>query len=306
MRRYYSTKAYKNLAFIGLGNMGFPMARNLLQKSKYNISVFDTDPHILQLAAREGARCAKSPVDAAMNSSYVVTMLPGNDQVRGVYKELTDSATIEKESIWIDCSTVDPTVSKEVSQLAEKKGASFLDAPVSGGVTGAAAGSLTFMVGGPVSKFELAKDDVLSWMGKNIAHCGELPGSGEVAKLCNNLILGISMCAVSEAMNLGVKLGVDAKVLSDIINTSSGRCWSSDTYNPYPGINPAVPSSNDYDGGFATSLMLKDLRLALEAAEKSNADTPVGIKVKEVYENLQASGLGNKDFSVIFKYLSSK
>lgn len=305
-RQFSSSNNKQNVAFIGLGNMGLPMMENLISKSNFNVSVFDMSETVLKKAAEKGATVSKCHVTASKDASYVVTMLPGNDPVLKVYKDISEAKSCASNSLWIDCSTVDPHVSKQVSEMASKYQNKFVDAPVSGGVGGATAGTLTFMVGGEESSFKEAKEKVLAFMGKNIVHCGSNPGSGEIAKLCNNMILGISMCAVSEALNLGTKLGVDPKVLSNIVNTSSGRCWSSDTYNPSPGVMENVPSSKDYEGGFATSLMLKDLKLALGVATKMNIPTPITDEVKQVYETLEKKELGNKDFSVVFKDLSMR
>lgn len=282
--------------------MGFPMMCNLISKSGFEVSVFDRNTEIMEKAKGVGATTVDTPQSAIDGSSYVVTMLPGNDHVLSTYTSLKDQTV--NGQVWIDCSTVSPETSTKVAELAEEKGADFLDAPVSGGVGGATNGTLTFMVGGKASVLEKAKKDVFDHMGANILHCGDKVGSGEVAKLCNNLILAISMTAVSEALSLGIKLGVDPKVLSAIINTSSGRCWSSDTYNPCPGVLPNVPSSNDYQGGFATDLMLKDLRLALEAAKSCNSKVKLGEKTEEMYSEISSKGLGDKDFSVMFQSLN--
>ncbi len=178
----------------------------------------------------------------------------------------------------------------------------LVDAPVSGGVGGAEAGTLTFMVGGADADFEAAKE-FLAKMGKNIVHCGA-PSTGQVAKICNNLVLGISMAAVSEAMNLGVKMGIDAEKLAGIINTSSGRCWSSDTYNPHPGVIPTAPSNRDYEGGFGTDLMLKDMGLAADAAKSVNAPLPTGAVAASLYSVMSNNGMGRKDFSAVYKLLA--
>lgn len=279
------------------------MVANLMNKSNMNVSVFDTNQEVLQLASRQGAFVTDSPMQAAADANYLITMLPGNKQVLDVYASIFQSETKMKPgAICIDCSTVDPSVSQTVQELAIKHGNEFLDAPVSGGVGGATTGSLTFMVGGKTQLFEEVKVELLSHMGGNIVHCGELAGSGEIAKLCNNLILGVSMAAVSEAMNLGRTLGVDPAVLAGVINSSSGRCWSSDTYNPCPGILPNVPSSKGYEGGFASALMLKDLKLACEAAEKSGASIPMGNRVEQLYTKLGEEGLGGKDFSIVYDF----
>lgn len=206
----------------------------------------------------------------------------------------------------IDSSTVNPAVSKQVWERAKAKNAAFVDAPVSGGVNGAKAGTLTFMVGGTLEDFEKAKPFLQS-MGKNIVHCGGV-GTGEVAKICNNLVLAISMIGVSEAMNLGIKMGMDRNVLAGIMNTSTARCWSSDSYNPAPGVLPNVPASNEYKGGFGASLMLKDLGLALDAAKDVGAPVPLGSASHALYQTLcqQEGELSKKDFSVVYKFLGGK
>jgi len=197
----------------------------------------------------------------------------------------------------IDSSTIDPHTAREVAVLAAQHGNPMADAPVSGGTGGAEAGTLTFMVGGDAGVFEKIAP-VLRHMGKNIVHCGE-SGTGQVAKICNNLLLGISMIGVSEAMNLGVALGIDAKVLAGIVNTSSGRCWSSDTYNPYPGVMENVPAARGYTGGFGADLMLKDLGLAVDAAKLSKQPVVLGALAQQLYQMFSAQGAGGQDFSAI-------
>lgn len=210
-----------------------------------------------------------------------------------------------KKSSWpyvILNSTIDPTATKSLQQGATEHGYKYVDAPVSGGIGGAEAGTLTFMVGGTDAAFS-SSSEVLQHMGKNIVHCGDA-GTGQVAKLCNNLLLGISMAGVSEAMHLGKVLGIDSKVLAHILNTSTGRCWSSDTYNPVPGVLENVPSSNEYKGGFATALMLKDLGLVTKAADDSSVQLPLGQKTQELYQDIVNNDLGDRDFSVVYQYLT--
>jgi len=203
----------------------------------------------------------------------------------------------------IDSSTIDPATSRNVNEEVTKKGATMVDAPVSGGVMAAEKGTLTFMVGATKEGFEKA-NEILKNMGKNIVHCGA-PGAGQVTKVCNNMVLAISMIGVSEAMNIGVKSGVDPKVLAGVINTSSGRCWSSDTYNPVPNVIPNVPSSRDYNGGFATDLMKKDLGLAVDAAAQVKAPIPMGSTAAQLYTILSNNNYGSKDFSSVYKFLST-
>lgn len=227
-------------------------------------------------------------------------MLPASKHVKDVYAKLIPNA--KQGTLFIDASTIDPQSSQQVNKDANAKHLVFLDAPVSGGVGGAEAGTLTFMVGATPDAFEKAKP-YLTLMGKNIVHCGD-NGMGQVAKICNNLILGISMTAVSEAMLLGTTLGMDAKKLAGIINTSSGRCWSSDTYNPYPGVMENVPASRGYTGGFAAPLMAKDVGLAVEAAKAAKVALPLGQKTQALYNDMSKhASLGNKDFSGMLEYL---
>jgi len=245
------------IGFVGLGHMGAPMALNLL-KAGHTLAVFDLSEAAMQSLADAGAQRAASPKAAASGAQCVVTMLPAAAHVRSVLSaEDGVLAGIGKGVTIIDSSTIDPASAREFAALAAAQGNIFVDAPVSGGTGGAAAGTLTFMVGGSAASYESVKP-VLSGMGKNIVHCGDT-GTGQVAKICNNLVLGITMAGVAEAMALGESLGIDPKVLGGIMNTSTGRCWSSDTYNPYPGLIETAPSSRGYTGGFGTDLMLKDL-----------------------------------------------
>jgi len=232
----------------------------------------------------------------------VITMLPSSPHVQEVYTGVNGILnTIKPNSLLIDTSTIDPSIAREVASKAAAANASLIDAPVSGGVGGAQAGTLTFMVGGDKESFERAKI-ILQCMGKNIVHCGG-SGNGQVVKVCNNLVLAISMIRVSEAMNLGMSLGMDAKVLAGIFNTSSARCWSSDTYNPVPGVMENVPAARGYSGGFGVDLMAKDVGLAIAAAIKTKAPLPLGSQALQVYNMISNHGYGNKDFSSIFEFL---
>jgi 3-hydroxyisobutyrate dehydrogenase len=287
------------IAFIGLGNMGSPMAHNLL-KGGHTLTVYDLNQQAVQLMVDSGARAANSPGEAVKDVDYVVTMLPTAAHVRnvlsgpeGILANVSPGATI------IDSSTIDPASVKEFASLAATQGNLFVDAPVSGGTGGAAAGTLTFMVGGESAAFAKVRP-VLEAMGKNIVHCGDV-GTGQVAKICNNLVLGITMAGVSEAMSLGAALGIDPKTLSGILNTSTGRCWSSDSYNPYPGVIAAVPASKGYVGGFGTDLMLKDLALAAEAARSVRQPVFMGALAQQLYQTLSAGGDGRLDFSAVIK-----
>ena len=285
------------IAFIGLGHMGGLMARNLV-KAGQSLVVYDVvQAHSAALAAH-GAEAAAGIRDACATAELVITMLPSSPHVRSVYLGADGIlAAVPTGVPLVDCSTIDPHTAREVAAAAAAQGNPMADAPVSGGTGGAEAGTLTFMVGAAAGLFERI-GPVLSAMGKNIVHCGE-SGNGQVAKICNNLLLGISMIGVAEAMNLGVALGIDATVLAGIINTSSGRCWSSDTYNPYPGVLPNVPASRAYRGGFATDLMLKDLGLAADAARQAKQPVVLGAAAQQLYQLWSARGAGGLDFSAI-------
>jgi len=302
--RRFST-ATPTVGFIGLGNMGGHMAANLL-KAGYQLIAFDLNPESCNRAASRGAKIVTNLPELASQCGVIVTMLPSSPHVRKVYCDEASSLLyhIKPNTLLIDSSTIDPLAARSVHAEAAKKSAQMVDAPVSGGVGGAEAGTLTFMVGGTLQAFTAAQP-ILSKMGKNIVHCGAA-GNGQVAKICNNLLLGISMIGVSESMNLGVKLGIDPKLLAGIINTSSGRCWSSDTYNPVPGVMPSVPASRNYDGGFGVDLMKKDLALAVGVSKAANTPLHLGGHALDVYTQLSQLGLGLKDFSVVYDNLSKQ
>jgi 3-hydroxyisobutyrate dehydrogenase len=289
-----------NIGFIGLGNMGGPMALNLL-KAGHTLEVFDLVPASVQRLTEAGAHALASPADIARSGvELIITMLPAARHVKAVYLgEDGLLAHVAPGVRLIDSSTIDPMTAREVAAAAAKQGNPMLDAPVSGGTGGAAAGTLTFMVGGSAADFEQAHP-VLATMGKNIVHCGAA-GNGQVAKVANNMLLGISMIGVAEAMNLGVALGMDAKVLAGVINTSSGRCWSSDTYNPFPGVLDNAPAARGYSGGFGTDLMLKDLGLATEAAKQAQQPVMLGALAQQLYQSFSGQGHGELDFSAIIK-----
>ena len=285
------------IAFIGLGNMGAPMARNLI-KAGHQLNLFDLNKTVLAELAELGGQISSSPRDAAQQSDMVITMLPAAAHVRGVYlSEDGVLAGVRKGTPVVDCSTIDPQTARDVSVAAAKQGVDLADAPVSGGTGGAAAGTLTFMVGASDELFATLQP-VLAQMGRNIVHCGAV-GTGQIAKICNNLLLGISMVGVSEAMALGNALGIDTKVLAGIINSSTGRCWSSDTYNPWPGIIETAPASRGYTGGFGAELMLKDLGLATEAARQAHQPVILGAVAQQLYQAMSLRGEGGKDFSAI-------
>jgi 3-hydroxyisobutyrate dehydrogenase len=289
------------IAFIGLGNMGGPMARNLV-KAGHALTVFDVVQRNVDSLTAVGAAAATSAQHAVSQAELVVTMLPSAPHVKSVY--LGDGGVLAGVAAGvplIDSSTIDPHTAREVAAAAARHGNPMADAPVSGGTGGAEAGTLTFMVGAEPSLFEKIRP-VLANMGKNIAHCGGA-GTGQVAKICNNMLLGISMIGVAEAMNLGASLGIDPKVLAGIINTSSGRCWSSDTYNPYPGVMDNVPAARGYTGGFGSDLMLKDLGLATDAAKQAKQSVSMGALAQQLYQLWSAQGGGAQDFSAIINLL---
>lgn len=287
-----------HIGFLGLGNMGGPMARNLL-KAGHQVSVFDLSAAAVSALVEAGAQEATSPAAVARSGvEAVITMLPAAAHVRQVYTgEDGLLANLPAGVLLIDSSTIDPMSAREVAAAAAKNGNPMVDAPVSGGTVGAAAGTLTFMVGGSAEHFAQAQP-ILAAMGKNIVHCGD-SGNGQVAKVANNMLLGISMIGVAEAMALGVSLGMDAKVLAGIINTSSGRCWASEINNPFPGVLENTPASRGYSGGFGTDLMLKDLGLASEAAKQMRQPVILGAMAQQLYQAFSLQGNGGLDFSAI-------
>jgi len=292
------------VGFIGLGNMGGHMAKNLMKKG-YPVIVYDVNRDNVKSATEAGAETAGSPAEVASGVDKLVSMLPASAHVRQVYTgENGVFSSIKKGSLMMDCSTIDPSVSQEMAKISDEKGTYFVDAPVSGGVNAARDAILTFMVGGTEEAFNMA-NEYLSCMGKNVVHCGAV-GTGQAAKICNNMLLGISMIGTSETMNLGMQLGLDPKLLAKILNMSSGRCWSSEVYNPVPGVLPGVPSSNDYKGGFGTALMTKDLGLAQNAATSTMTPTPLGSLAHQIYRTMTNHGFGTKDFSSAFMFLQEQ
>lgn len=304
-RRWFSGEAKETVGFIGLGNMGNHMANNLA-KAGFPLVLFDvSESSLSKFKGKNNVTIAKDPKQVASLSKQIVTMLPANQHVQQVYTGDDGLfAATQPGSLFLDASTIDPGLAREVATKAKAHKSHFMDAPVSGGVLGAEAGTLTFMVGGDQEPFPRAKQ-LLSYMGKNIVHCGG-SGNGQVVKLCNNLVLAISMIGVSEAMNLGTKLGMDAKLLASIFNTSTARCWSSDSYNPVPGVMENVPASRGYTGGFGVDLMAKDLGLAIGAAAKEKIPLPLGGQALQLYNLLSSQGFGGKDFSSVFEFLSTK
>lgn len=289
----------KKIAFIGLGNMGAPMAKNLL-KAGHALKVYDLSTAAVQSVAEAGATAAESARDCVAAVEIVISMLPASRHVEGLY--LGDDGLLQHlaaGTLVIECSTIAPESARKVAAAARERGIRMIDAPVSGGTGGAAAGTLTFIVGGAAEDVDAARP-VLENMGRNIFHAGD-SGAGQVAKICNNMLLGILMAGTSEALSLGVANGLDPKVLSDIIAKSSGRNWATELYNPWPGVMPDVPASKGYAGGFGVDLMLKDLGLAAEAALQSGASTPLGELARNLYSLHSAAGNGGLDFSSIVR-----
>ena len=289
------------IGFIGLGNMGGPMARNLL-KAGHRVKAFDLQPGLTAKAIEAGAAAARSPAEAASEVEAVVTMLPAGQHVRTVY--LGEGRVLESAApgtLLIDSSTIDVETARAVGAAAAAAGCPMVDAPVSGGTAGAEAATLTFMVGGPEAAFAAARP-ILEAMGKTIVHAGG-PGNGQAAKICNNMILGISMIAVGEAFILAEKLGLDHQKLFDISSKSSGQCWSLTSYCPVPGPVPSSPANRDYRPGFTAEMMLKDLRLSQEAAAKTGATTPLGEAATTLYRRYAEAGNGGSDFSGIIRML---
>lgn len=292
------------VAFYGLGNMGGPMASNLL-KAGYQVCVYDLFPEAVDKLVEEGATTADSALSVAENADIVVSMLPAGKHVKSLYIEENGLIGVLKQgALVIDSSTIDAESAQITAKTLAEKGIGFIDAPVSGGVAGAAAGTLSFMIGGTQSSFEKAKP-LLDVMGKNIFHAGEV-GAGQIAKVCNNMLLSVLMVGTSEALQLGIANGLDPKVLSEIMSKSSGSNWTLDVYNPCPDVMESVPSSNDYNGGFMTDLMVKDLGLAMDTAVSSGASTPMGALTRSLYSMHQQAGNGKRDFSSIFTAFERK
>lgn len=287
------------IAFIGLGNMGGGMAANLA-KAGHDVAAFDISEDALNTAKANGCRIAASGVDAVKGAEAVVTMLPAGKHVRAVYADdVFDNA--DAGTLLLDCSTIDVGTARSVAEEAAAKGLLMVDAPVSGGIAAAAGGTLTFMVGGTDRAFERAQP-ILDVMGQAVIHAGEA-GAGQAAKICNNMLLGATMIATCETFNLAQSLGLDPQTFFDISSKASGQSWSMTSYCPVPGVGPETPADNGYEGGFAAPLMLKDLKLAMEAADEANMRTPMGAKARALYEQYVKHGGEKKDFSGIIKYL---
>jgi 3-hydroxyisobutyrate dehydrogenase len=288
----------QTIGFIGLGHMGGSMAANLAAKG-FAVRAFDLSEEALVKAVEAGCTGVTSAADAASGADAVVTMLPAGKHVREVY----ESALLEtpRETLLIDCSTIDVATAKQVAQMAADRGLVAVDAPVSGGIAAANAGTLTFMVGGSEEAFARARP-ILAAMGKAVIHAGT-NGAGQSAKVCNNMILAATMVATGEAFALAEKLGLAADKFYDIASVSTGQSWSMTSYCPVPGVGPDSPADRNYQGGFASALMLKDLKLAQEAAASADADTPMSSRARELYEAFVEAGNGSLDFSAIIKTL---
>jgi 3-hydroxyisobutyrate dehydrogenase len=291
------------ILFVGLGNMGLPMAINLA-RAGFSVTGFDIAASSMAAFSEHGA-LATSVAEAAGQADVVITMLPAGRHVAEVYLgEAGILAHAAAGTLLIDCSTIDVDTARQVGAASASRGLDMLDAPVSGGVGGASAATLTFMVGGPTAAFERAQI-VLAAMGKTIVHTGD-SGAGQAAKICNNMILGISMIGVGEAFALADKLGLDHQKLFDVASKSSGQCWALTSYCPVPGPVPASPANRDWQPGFASVLMLKDLTLAQQAATSSGAATPLGAEAARIYSEMVADGDGARDFSYAYRWLAGK
>ena len=289
------------VAFIGLGNMGAPMSLHLI-RAGHDVVAYDIQPAAMQAIVSQGARGAASAAAAVSTAEVVISMLPASAHVEDVY--LGSGAVLDhaqSEALLVDCSTIAPETSRKVAAAAAQRGFEMLDAPVSGGVGGAVAGTLTFIVGGPATALERGQP-LLALMGKHIFHAGA-SGAGQVAKICNNLALGIAMIGTCEALQLGVANHLDPKVLSAIMQQSSGGNWVLNVYNPYPGVMENVPAARGYEGGFVVDLMVKDLGLALETAQQTGVTTPLGGIARSLYALHSAHGAGRLDFSSILQFL---
>jgi 3-hydroxyisobutyrate dehydrogenase len=285
------------IGFIGLGNMGGPMAKNLLNAG-HQVQVFDLVEASMASVVAEGGTASKSAADAVRGADLVISMLPASKHVEALY--LGDAGLItqlDADTLIIDCSTIAPESARKVAAAAAEAGFDMIDAPVSGGVGGAVGGTLTFMVGGSSKALDIARP-LLEIMGKNIFHAGDA-GAGQVAKVCNNMLLAVLMTGTAEALQLGVNNGLDPAVLSEIMQKSSGGNWALEVYNPFPGVMPSAPASNDYAGGFLVDLMIKDLGLAMASALETGSSTPMGALARNLYVTHGAKGNGQIDFSSI-------
>ena len=291
------------IAFIGLGNMGGPMAKNLVSAGNQVVG-FDLVEAAILDAKKNGIDIVKNAPSTTIGAEILISMLPASEHVESLYLKEGLLKDIDPSTLIIDCSTIAPETSRKVAKEADKLGLSMIDAPVSGGVAGAKAATLTFIVGGRKESLDKAKP-VLEKMGKSIFHAGD-SGSGQVAKICNNMLLAIHMCGTAESIALGVKNGLNPEVLSEIMRKSSGGNWSLEVYNPYPGVMKEVPANRGYEGGFLNKLMFKDLGLAQEASESSNSRTPMGDLARELYQKMIEDGFEDLDFSSIQKLYLEK
>jgi len=291
------------IGFIGLGNMGGPMARNLINAG-HTLKVYDLSEDAVSFVVQSGARAAESVKDAASGVEFVVTMLPVGNNVRDVYMNDGAIASADPGTVMIDSSTIDVESAQAAHAAANEAGFTMLDAPVSGGVIGADAATLTFMCGGDLASFEKARP-ILEGMGRNIVHCGG-PGLGQVTKICNNMLAGINALAAAEAMVMGERLGVSRETLYNVISTSTGRSFLFENSNPMPGVVPTSPSSNDFKPGFMAKLMLKDLRLSQAAAQAAGTSTPLGAAATAAFQQLIEQGFGDDDTASIIKVIDPK
>jgi len=287
------------VAFIGLGHMGGGMAPNL-SKAGHEVRAFDLSQEALAHAVEHGCKRAKSAADACKDADAVVTMLPAGKHVAEVFRTSVFGAA-PKKAILMDCSTIDVATAKTVEAEAQAAGYTMVDAPVSGGIAAAEGGTLTFMVGGSEKGFRQARE-YLEKMGKAVIHAGG-PGAGQAAKICNNMLLGATMAATCEAFVLAEKLGLDPQTFFDISSKASGQSWSMTSYCPVPGVGPETPADREYEGGFAAALMLKDLKLAMDAAQEAGAYTPMGGEAEDLYQRFVDLGGGTKDFSALIKMI---
>lgn len=294
----------KNVGFIGLGNMGVHMASNLVKKG-YKVRGFDASQTAINLAAESGVEGSADIAHTVSSAAFVISALPDNEIVRHVY--LSENGVIAKApkgALLVDSSTVDPSVSRELHAAAKDNGQEFMDAPVSGGVMGAKQGTLAFLCGGEEATVSRARSFLLS-MGARAVHCGPV-GAGELAKLINNQLMGVNMLAAAECYNMAIRLGLDPKVFHEVVNSSTGRSWATEIYCPVAGLVPTAPSCRDYEGGFKTDLLVKDLYLASNLVAESKSPVPLSSLAQQIYRMMQLDGLGNKDFSVAYKYLQEK
>ncbi|MGB0945041.1 MAG: 3-hydroxyisobutyrate dehydrogenase [Marinomonas sp.] len=294
-----------NIGFIGLGNMGGPMAANLA-KAGHKVKAFDLSTEALDKAVQAGCMKVDTALDAIQGAEFIISMLPAGKHVHGLFvaSETPLFDHIPSGALVIDSSTIEADVARTIAHLAKERGIEFIDAPVSGGVGGAQAGTLAFMVGGEQAQFDKALP-VLECMGKNIFHAGD-HGAGQIAKACNNMMLAILMAGTCEALNMGMKNGLDPKVLSDIMKQSSGNNWALQVYNPVPGVMENVPSSNQYQGGFMVDLMFKDLGLAMNLSQLSSSPTPMGSAARGLFNLHKEQGNGGLDFSSLIKLYQEK